>query len=208
MTKRLNFWERLFPIKRDFYEMIRDQAQASTNVVEYLSQWIGSRSETDYQRLLREADRADSCRFTMEENLIEAFATPFDRQDIYSLSVEMDRIVEYAKSTQAEMEAFEVVADPIILYMLQQLKEGTDQLVEAIDLLKEDPRKSQIQIGNIRKAQLTIEAKYRAGMVELFKSPDLMHALRYREVYHHIKDAAIHLGYTTDVIHKIVVRVV
>ncbi|SPF36999.1 conserved hypothetical protein [Candidatus Desulfosporosinus infrequens] len=207
MTK-LNFWERLFPIKRDFHKMIRNQAEATTNVVDFLSCWISSRSEEDYQRLIREADRADSCRFTMEENLIEAFVTPFDRQDIYSLSVEMARIVEYSKSTQAEMEAFEVLADPIILYMLQKLKEGTVQLVEAMDLLKGDPRKSQIQIGNIRKVELTIEDKYRVGMAELFKSPDLMHALRYREVYHHIKDAAIHLGYTTDVLHRIVVRVV
>ena len=58
----------------------------------------------------------------MEDNLIEAFATPFDRQDIYSLSVEMDRIVEYAKSTLTEMEAFEVVEDSIIHNMVQQFK--------------------------------------------------------------------------------------
>jgi len=203
-----NFWERLFPIKHDFYKMIRNQAEASTNVVGHLCRWLSSRSEEDFQLLLREVESANKFRFTMEENLIEAFVTPFDRQDIYSLSVEMSRIVEYAESTLTEMEAFEVVTDPIILNMLQQLKEGTDQFVEAIDLLKGDPRKSQIQIGNIRKVQLTIEDKYRAGMVVLLKSSDPMQALKYREVYHHIKDAAIHLGYTTDVLHKIVVRVV
>lgn len=207
MTKT-NFWERLFPIKHDFYQMISDQAEASTNVVGHLCHWLSSRSDEDFQLLLREVETADRCRFTMEDNLIEAFVTPFDRQDIYSLSIEMGRIVEYAKSTLKEMEAFEVGTDPIILNMLQQLKEGTDQLTEAIELLKENPRKSKIQIVNIRKAQLTIEDKYRAGMVELFNNPDLMHALKYREVYHHIKDAAIHLGYTTDVLHKIVVRVV
>ncbi|TGE33516.1 DUF47 family protein [Desulfosporosinus sp. Sb-LF] len=205
---KANFWERLFPVKRDFYKMIRDQAEASTNVVGHLCSWLTSRSEEDYQLLIREADAADRYRFTMEDNLIEAFVTPFDRQDIYSLSVEMDRIVEYAKSTLIEMEAFEVVTDTIIQNMVQQLKGGTDQLVEAIDLLKDVPRKSQIQIGTIRKIQMTIEDEYRAGMVELFKSPDLMQALKYREVYHHIKDAAVFLGYTTDVLHKIVVRVV
>ncbi|ODA39230.1 DUF47 family protein [Desulfosporosinus sp. BG] len=205
---RSNFWERLFPVKRDFYKMIADQAEASSNVVGYLSHWLNSRSEEDYRNLLREADSADQCRFTMEDNLIEAFATPFDRQDIYSLSVEMDRIVEYAKSTLTEMEAFGVVEDSIIQNMVQQLKVGTDQLTEAIHLLKEDPRKSQIQIGKIRKVQLTIEDEYRAGMVALFNASDPMRALKYREVYHHIKDAEVYLGYTTDVLHKIVVRVV
>ncbi|EGW35892.1 DUF47 family protein [Desulfosporosinus sp. OT] len=205
---RSNFWERLFPVKRDFYKMIADQAEASSNVVGYLSHWLNSRSEEDYRNLLREADAADQCRFTMEDNLIEAFATPFDRQDIYSLSVEMDRIVEYAKSTLTEMEAFGVVEDSIIQNMVQQLQVGTDQLTEAIHLLKEDPRKSQIQIGKIRKVQLTIEDEYRAGMVALFNGSDPMRALKYREVYHHIKDAEVYLGYTTDVLHKIVVRMV
>jgi len=205
---KLNFWERLFPIKHDFHKMIRDQVEATTNVVEHLNAWLSSRSVEDYQNLLREADSADQCRFTMEDNLIEAFATPFDRQDIYSLSIEMDRIVEYAKSSLTAMEAFVVSSDSIIETMVQQLKIGTDQLAEAIQLLKVDPRKSKFQIGKIRNVQATIEDEYRAGMVALFKSPDPMHALKYREVYHHIKDAAIHLGYTTDVLHKIVVRVV
>jgi len=188
--------------------MIGNQAEASSNVVGHLYRWLSDRSDANFQLLLREAEAADRYRFAMEDNLIEAFVTPFDRQDIYSLSVEMGRVVEYTKSTLTEMEAFNVGTDPIILDMLRQLMEGTDQLVEAIELLKGNPRMSKIQIGHIRRAQLTIEAQYRAGMVDLFNNPDLMHALKYREVYHHIKDAAIHLGYTTDVLHKIVVRVV
>jgi len=205
---KFNFWERLFPVKRDFYKMIGDQAEASTKVVGYLSRWLSSRSDEDYQLLLREADEADLCRFTMEDNLIEAFATPFDRQDIYSLSVEMDKIVEYAKSTLTGMEAFEVLEDSIIQNMVQQLKVGTDQLAEAIQLLKDNPRQSKLQIGEIRRVQVAIEDEYRAGMVALFNSLDPMNALKYREVYHHIKDAEVYLGYTTDVLHKIVVRVV
>ena len=203
-----NFWERLFPVKYDFHKMIKDQAEASTNVVGHLLNWLSSQSAEDYQLLLGEAAVADKCRFNMEDNLIEAFVTPFDRQDIYSLSVEMDRIVEYAISTLKEMEAFKVAPNPIILSMIKQLKVGTDQLAETIDFLKEYPRKSQIQIRNIRIVQLTIEDECRAGMVELFNNPDLMYVFKIREVYHHIKDAGIHLGYTTDVLHKIVVRVV
>lgn len=144
----------------------------------------------------------------MEDNLIEAFATPFDRQDIYSLSVEMDKVVEYAKSTLTSMKAFEVSEDSTILNMIQQLKVGMDQLVEAIHLLKENPRKSQTHIGKIRSVEFAIEEEYRAGMVALFNHSDPMHALKYREVYHHIKDAGVYLGYTTDVLHKIIVRVV
>lgn len=202
------FWERLFPVKYDFYGMISEQAKATTNGVKTLCNWIISRAEADHQLLFQRAQTADQIRFDMEHKLIEAFVTPFDRQDIYSLSIEMDRIFAYAKSTLLEMEAFAVLADKTIIEMVQQLSLGTDLLAAAIDLLKEEPLQSQNHIGKIRKAQQTIEDNYRVGMVELFNGVDLIHAMKYREVYHHIKDAATHLGYTTDVLHKIVVRII
>ncbi len=203
-----DFWEGLFPVKHDFYRMISDQATATTRGVKKLHNWLDSRSAEDYQLLFSQADEADKIRFNMESNLIKAFSTPFDRQDIYSLSVEMARIFEYAKSTLTEMEAFAVRTDPTILNMVQQLNVGTDQFAAAMGLLKESPLESQSNMVNIRKAQLTIETEYQAGMVALFRSTDLMQAMKYREVYHHIKDAAVHLGYTTDVLHRIVVRVI
>jgi len=203
-----NFWDDLFPVQRDFYKMISDQAKATTNGVRKLHSWIQSRSEEDYILLFSQADEVDQIRFNMEDNLIEAFATPFDRQDIYSLSIEMARIVEYTKSTLQEMEAFGVFADPVIINMVQELHRGTDKLAEAIERLKDDPLQSKKQIIEIRKAQLAIQEQYREGMVELFHGSDVIYTMKYREVYHHIKDAAVHLGYTTDVLHKIVVRVI
>lgn len=203
-----SFWEGLFPINRDFYKMISDQAEATRDGVEKLHQWLQSRSDEDYQKLFEQAAEADQIRFAMEDQLIEAFATPFDRQDIYSLSIEMARIIEDAKTTLYEMEAFAVESDAVILKMVEQLHAGTRTLAEAIKELKEDPLQAKGQIVIIRKAQRAIEEQYRIGMGELFRGADSMYAMKYREVYHHIKDAAVHLGYTTNVLHKIVVRVI
>ena len=203
-----NYWESLFPLERDFYKMISDQAQATSDGVAKLLNWLTSRSAEDYQLLFKQTDKADQIRFTMEANLIEAFATPFDRQDIYSLSVEMARIVEYTKSTLYEMEAFAIDRDPVIADMVRQLHTGTAGLAAAIRSLQENPLQTNTQIIAIRKVQAAIEAQYRTGMAALFRSTDIMQAMKYREVYHHIKDAAVHLGYTTDVLHKIVVRLV
>ena len=173
-----NFLEGFFPVKRDFYRMISDQAKATTNGIKKLHNWLNSRSEEDYKLLFSQADEANRIRFNMEHNLIEAFSTPFDRQDIYSLSVEMARIFEYAKSTLQEMDAFAVSADLTILNMVQQLNVGTDQLAEAMGLLREEPLNSQVQMVNIRKVQLTIEEESRAGRVGLFKSEDLIYAMK------------------------------
>lgn len=203
-----NFWEKLFPVKYDFYRMIGRQAEVSAKVTACLDAWIHDHSGESYRQLLQEAETADQLRFAMESKLIEAFATPFDRQDIYSLSNDMAKIVEYVKSTLLEIEAFEVKTDSVIQTMLQQLTSGTNNLAEAIRLLKEDPLQGQLQIRTIRQVQQRIEDDYRAGMALLFKNPDPMLALKYREVYHHIKDAEVSLGYTADTLHRIIMRLV
>ena len=58
----------------------------------------------------------------------------------------------------------------------------------------------------MRQTYVEVERLYRDGMAEMFKCNDPMHALKQREVYHHIKDASTNLEYTVDIFHRIIVR--
>ncbi|HAG11048.1 MAG TPA: DUF47 domain-containing protein [Desulfotomaculum sp.] len=188
--------------------MINEQAAATGKIAGTLLDWLESRSQEDYQRLLERMREADQSRLDMEKHLIEAFATPFDRSEIYSISIQMSRIAIYAQSTLLEMESFSVAADTTIRHMVKNLLDGVEQLARTIYLLREDARRAEDQIGGIRQAQTLVEGYYRAGMRKLFEGQDLLRAMKYREVYHHIKDAATFLGYTTDVLHRIIVRLI
>ena len=185
--------------------MMERQAEVSAQVTARLDAWVHGRSPEDYRQLLLEADTADQLRFELESNLIEAFATPFDRQDIYSLSNDMDKIVEYARSTLLEIEAFEV--EPIRLCKTwcgpcdRNGKYGRGD-----PAIKSGAPPGAASNPNIRKVQQGMEEEYRAGMALLFKNSDPVLTLKYREVYHHIKDAEISLGYTTDTLHRIIMR--
>jgi uncharacterized protein len=205
MDKR-NIFDRFFPVKYDFYEMLNKQAKLNTLGIGMLYKWVSSRSNGEKKELLAYVKEADEVRLNMESKLIEAFTTPFDREDIYSISVEMDKVIEFARSTLESMEAFEVEPNDIIINMVEKLKEGTDFLYESLKILKSNPLKSQQNILKMRESHIEIERLYRDGMVAVFKGSDPMHALKQREVYHHIKDASVNLEYTVDIFHRIVVR--
>jgi uncharacterized protein Yka (UPF0111/DUF47 family) len=145
---------------------------------------------------------------SLEEKLVEAFSTPFDRGDIYTISVEMDRVLEYAKSTLLSMMAFDVKPDEIIAGMMEKLREGVHIFSESIKQLQHDPHLAEKQIPKIRSTHLVIEELYRDGMKAVFAGDDPMHALRQREVYHHIKDASSNLDESVDVLHRIIVRLI
>lgn len=205
MDKR-NLFDRLFPIKHDFFEMLEHQAKVNGQGVNALYNWLNGGLESESDKLLQAVKEADEIRKSMERDLVEAFSTPFDRGDIYSISVAMDKIIKYAQSTMISMKAFEVIADETIIVMTEKLMEGTMIFTEAIGNLEHMPEKSEQSIFSIRAAHTAIEEYYRGGMTVVFKSGDPMNALRQREIYHHIKDASVNLEDSVDILHRIIVR--
>lgn len=205
MDKR-NILDRFFPVKYDFYGMLHQQAKINMLGIDILHKWLSSQSKQEKEKLLSYVKEADVVRLNMECKLIEAFITPFDREDIYSISVEMDKVIEFAKSTLEAMEAFEVEPNDIIINMVEKLKEGSDLLFESLKILESNPIKSQQNIIKMRAAHVELSLFYRNGMVEIFKNIDPMQAIKQIEVYHHIKDASVNLENTVDIFHRIVVR--
>lgn len=201
------FLDRLFPVKYDFYGMLREQADVTAQGIKALLTCIRACSLNDPD-LFMLSEQADTIRLNMEEKLIEAFSTPFDRQDIYDISVQMDRIIEYGKHTLQSITEFEVQPDDTILKMAQDLSEGTFELAQAVALLEKNPIEAQKKIERMRKAQAAVDNYYIKGMAAMFKTKDLMNAMKYHEVYSQLREAAIQLGYTVDIFHRIVVRLV
>lgn len=205
MDKR-NILDRLFPAKYPFYEMIDQQAKTNELAVKALYSWLSSSSEADSNTLLQTVKDSDHVRKLLERDLIEAFTTPFDRVDIYSLSSGMDKVIQYTRSTLLSMKAYEVRPNDIIMDMVDNLKEGTSIFYECAKDLKENPSKSEETFSKMRDTHVKIEQLYLNGMTAVFKGSDPMHALRQREVYHHIKDASTNLEDTVDILHRVVVR--
>lgn len=206
--KQLNFWDRLFPPKYNFHAMIADQARVTAAGIAAFRSWLqhpGPENAYTLRSLTREAD---TIRLGMESDLLDAFVTPFDRQDIYSLSVEMDRIIESAHSITELMIAYEITSDDAVCSMILNLEEGMEKFYTAVKLLQTAPLEAEKIIGDIRRCQNDVEEGYRHGSAALFKTGDMIRIMKYREVYRHIQEAAVYLGYTVDIFHKIVVRIV
>ncbi len=204
--EKKRFIDRLFPVKYDFYDMLTNQAQMNTFCVEALFEWLTSQADTHSQAILQSIKDADAIRMDMEKKLVESFSTPFDRGDIYTISVGMDKIIEYAKSTLLSMQEFEVSANETIIAMVGRLKEGTELFSQSIKSLKHNPDQAGQSISKMRGTHIAIEQLYRDGMAKVFKSNDPMLAIKQKEVYHHLKDASENLENAVDILHRIVVR--
>ena len=144
-------------------------------------------------------------RHAMEEKLISSFSTPFDRQDIYSISRQMDYILNFSKETAKEMYAFGVLPDPSILAMTGHLLSGTECIARGVHSLDRDKALVEEEIRHARESYNAIEDRYILGMAVLLKTDDAMQAIRTREIYHHLRDAGRAMRDTLDTLHNAVI---
>jgi hypothetical protein len=205
--QRRGFLERIFPEEYDFEGMLVHQAERTLAGVRIFASWLERTPLSEPVHLNEIEEEVDELRYRLEESLHEAFSTPFDRQDIYSLSRQMDYILNFSRETATEMFAFGVEPDGHIRNMVVRLVHGTEQVCRAVRMISDDRLQVEQAIREARKDMRGIEADYISGMQELFRAGDPMAALRKREVYHHLRDAGRALRSTVDVLHKAVVGI-
>ena len=197
-----------FPRDYDFLGMLAEQAAQTLVGVETLVEWLNATEVTEPETLARLEQEVDETRHEFEECLTTAFSTPFDRQDMYTLSRRIDYILNYSYETAAEMFAFHVSPDRSIHEMARALLMGTGHLAEGVRFMRSDHRQAITEIREARRAVEIIDEQYISGMAELLNSDDPMRAMRKREIYHHLRDGGRALRNSIDILHKIVVGLI
>ncbi|HEX3000783.1 MAG TPA: DUF47 family protein [Methanoregula sp.] len=195
----------LFPREHDFYAMLDKQAEWTVVGVREFVNWLTVLPLASPDDLEEIENAVDLMRHDMEDKLIRSFSTPFDRQDIYSISRQMDYILNFSKETAKEMVAFSVVPDEHIRSMARQLLEGTESIGRGIGALDSDKDAVENEIRCARRAYNILEEQYITGMAELLRTNDAMQAIRTREIYHHLRDAGRAMRDTLDILHNAVI---
>ncbi|MDD1771998.1 MAG: DUF47 family protein [Methanomassiliicoccales archaeon] len=201
MQEKKGLLDGLFPPRYDFNTVLAEQADSTARGVELLLASL--KGETDNLEPLEDLDqRTDGLRYEMERNLEAVFSTPFDRQDIYSMSRQMDMILNFARTTLMEMRAFDVEPDRCMIDMTEHLLIGSREVVLAVKDLGMEKNRTDELIKVMREQEALMEEIYIAGMKDVFLLPDHIIMLKKREIYHHLKDAGRALSTTADILHR------
>lgn len=193
----------MFPRQPDFAALLGDQAQVVLEALRALEEYARTGDPDVAERVAAIEKRGDRLR---ERNLVtlnRAFITVFDR-DLTAVAIRrIDDVANYAKTTVREMGMLAMEPDATVLAIAQILSGGALELRAAVLALGGDPQVVQDHIGRVHKAERRVEKIYRAAFVELFGSgagvpwsgeedsvERLLDALRRREVYRHLSNAA------------------
>jgi len=144
------------------------------------------------------------------DELNRTFVTPFDREDIFKLSRAIDDILDYAYSTMIEIVIFKVKPTEYMVQICTLLKESTFEMLKAVECLQDHPNVTAEHANRAKKVENKIENVYREALANMFKDTEdlkgVVKAMKMREVYRHLSNAADRSDEAANVLADIVVK--
>ncbi len=131
--------------------------------------------------------------------LRDAYSPPLDAEDLYTLSADLDEVLNAAKDLTREMELMDMAPDAPTHDMVVVLAEAVRQLAGAFERLGGDGDATAFADAAI-KGQRQVEHAYRSAMSALLQVADLREVMGRREAYRRLS----RIG---DLVHTVAERI-
>jgi uncharacterized protein Yka (UPF0111/DUF47 family) len=197
----------ILPKKVDFYFMISEQAHETLVGIEALLNYMKT-GNREYAEQVRAVEKtADMKRRVLLDELDKTFITPFEREDIYTLSRAIDDIIDYGESTLDEMDVFGLEPSPPLCEMVEIILELTKAICFAVDYLENNRTISSEYAVKAKALENKIERLYRNLLAKLFEQEDIKNIFKMREIYRHLSNCADKGDLAADVIGHIIIKI-
>jgi predicted phosphate transport protein (TIGR00153 family) len=186
----------LFKRKPDkFLILLVRQTTLTIQGLDLLKDYLKKRNRDIARQIAAIEQEADEVRRILIEELMRTFITPFDREDIFSLSREIDDILDYTNTTVEEMEILDVKPNSYMLRMASLLYDAAVEINLAVLRLQDN----HLTVANehaqrAKSLENRVETVYREAIADLFaKAKDVkqvVEMMKVRELYRHLSNAA------------------
>ncbi len=201
----------IFKRKEDkFQRLIEEQASLAYEGMRLLVKYLETNDPDVAEQLTMKEKEADEVRRILIDELNHTFVTPFDREDIFSLSRSIDDVVDYADTTVVEMVILKVQSTPFMQRIATLLKDAAYEIWQGVLRLPKHPKVALDHAQRAKALENRVEMVYREAVADLFSGPEDVHhvveMLKLREVYRHLSNAADRGDEAANTIADIVVK--
>ena len=179
------------PENPDLLGMLRNQATITVQAMDALVEW--SSGDADAAETVRDLEhRADEVKREIWQAVRDAFSPPLDAEDLYTLSADLDEVLNAAKNLVREMEVMDLAPDAPTHEMVTLLADAVGHLADAFVCLGTNDDATKRADAAI-KSQRRVEHAYRSAMSALLDVPDLREVIGRREVYRRLSRIGDHV---------------
>lgn len=189
-----------------FSQMTEKIQEASNTLVEMMQ---GKRENFEsFSKRIKDAEHAcDELAHKVTTKLNKSFITPFDREDIFTLSVALDDVCDY----------IDAGARAILMYDIQEISEHTKSLAKVIQgqameihsavALLSNPNGMDQHIVEIHRLENEADDVYYRAMGELFhQMNDPITVIKWKELYEILENATDRCESVANIIESIILK--
>lgn len=202
---------KIFKKRRNvFIHLMHEQATLTLQGMDLLKDYLSYPAKQLADELTMKEKEADECRRILIDELNRTFITPFDREDIFSLSRAIDDIIDYAYSTMTEIVILKVDPTEFMVRICSLLRDAAYELMMAVEQLQDHPVVAAEHAQRAKALENRVETVYREALADMFQKADdvkgLVRIMKLREVYRHLSNAADRGDEAANVIADIIVK--
>ena len=176
-----------------------------------LTDYMQERSRELADKISDIEEAADEIRRILIEELMKTKSSPFDREDIFTLSREIDDVLDYANTTVEEMEILDVEPTAKMQQMATLLYDASIEVKRAVERLHDGHYTvANTHTQRAKGLENRVESIYREALGDLFRGPEettsVMKVFKSREIYRHLSNAADREDGAANVICDIILK--
>ena len=149
----------------------------------------------------------DELAHSVTVKLNRSFITPFDREDIYTLSMALDDVCDYIDASSRTIVMYDIHENDQFAQQLGAIiQKQADEVNKAISFLK-DAKGMEQHLLNIQRLENDADEIYFNAMADLFKNgSDAVKIIKWRELYDTLENATDKCEYVGNIIESIVLK--
>lgn len=193
-----NFFDRFIPKENKFYPLLSQMADVILSASELIIACVQAKNHEEavelYKKVKDQERRGDKLQAKIFEELNNTFITPFDREDINTLSSRMDDVTDHINSCAKRIMLYSPKTMPESALLLAKLvRESAECLTKAIDeldVLKKSPSTVTEYCSKLHEIESKADDVYEHFLIDLFENEkDAIEVIKLKDILHELEKA-------------------
>ena len=176
--------------KINFFDMLKEQSGYAYHAAKMLKEYCASLDESVADEVIKLEHDADEVRRKLIYALNKTYITPIDREDLFHLSLLLDEIIDYIKTSVDEIRLFKITPNEDLGKITDTLLEMTEHLNTAISEMSHDRKASTAAAYRVKHLENVMESLTKTAYATIFESDDFKMIFKYNEIYRHLNHTA------------------
>jgi len=195
-----------FPKKVDFFALFEKQVSHAVEAAKYFKEIvsIGTFGETEVKTIHAIEQRADDAAHAIVNELNKTFITPFDREDIHNLAIELDDISDMLYTIASRLKVYRISGvNPNLVKFSQVIEESVQAVEKAIKGMHDLKHLNAVAeiCMEINRLENIGDAMRDDMLTDLFENEkDFIAVIKWKEIY---QEAETVLDICEDVAHRV-----